>query len=123
MCIRDRILHMGEGEKFNDIDIHLPPPAKTSLIRGVVFEADGKPAVKANIRLYDLEFGKTTEVPEVLFETNADGTFAVTGIEGRRYQVRAYRPLDFFAGTGIQSQPVEITTSDELKSVILTLNT
>jgi 5-hydroxyisourate hydrolase-like protein (transthyretin family) len=121
--IEAQILHMGEGEKFNDIDIHLPPPAKTSLIRGVVFEADGKPAVKANIRLYDLEFGKTTEVPEVLFETNADGTFAVTGIEGRRYQVRAYRPLDFFAGTGIQSQPVEITTSDELKSVILTLNT
>jgi hypothetical protein len=65
--------------------------------------------------------GMVAEKPEILFKTAVDGAFAVTGLKGRSYQVRAYRAEDLFAGTGTQSEPVQMLTSDDLRPVVLTL--
>jgi hypothetical protein len=116
-----QILHVAEGEKLNDVDIHLPTPTPIATVRGFVFEADGRPAIKADIEIFDVEFESEIDRPEGLFETGTHGSFAITAIKERRYQVRAYRPTDYFAGTGLQSEPVEITTPNELRPVILTL--
>jgi hypothetical protein len=117
-----KILHISEGEKLDSVDIHLPQPILPVTIMGTVVDKDGKPAAGAQIEIIDVDTGMVADKPEKLFKTGKDGVFSVTGVKNRRYLVRAYRAENYMAGTGIQSEPVEITTNESLRPVVLTLN-
>jgi hypothetical protein len=116
-----KILHINEGARLDNIDIHLPEPISSFQIHGTVIDSFGKPAAGAQIEIIDVDYGKVVDKPEKLFKTGADGTFSVTGLKNRRYQVRAFLAENYLAGTGIQSEPVGITTTEPLKPVVLTL--
>jgi hypothetical protein len=117
-----KILHVSEGEKLNNINIHLSQPISPVKIRGTVFDSNGKAVAGAQIEILDVDFQKVVATPESnLFKTAADGAFAVTGMKNRRYQVRAFRSEKYIAGTGSQSEPVEITATDPSPPLVLTL--
>jgi hypothetical protein len=116
------VLNLGMGTKRNGIDIHLPPPATLTVIRGYVFDKSGAPVEGALIEVFDVEYGKEIDIPEVGYNTTFDGNFSVTAIQGRRYEVRAYLVEHYLEGTGSQSESVPLTTNENLKPVTLVLS-
>jgi protocatechuate 3,4-dioxygenase beta subunit len=117
------IIELAEGQKLSGYDIHLPRPLELVTITGVVLRADGKPAAGAKLNIYDagdpgyaLAFG--TDV-----KSDAQGRFSIKGFKGRRYLLHAYLEEDYFAGTGVQSEAVEIDTGGQVPPVKLVLNT
>ncbi|NLV31798.1 MAG: carboxypeptidase regulatory-like domain-containing protein [Acidobacteria bacterium] len=115
------ILHLRDVTTLENIDIHLPAPIPSFVIRGVVVDGTGRPAAGARIEIVDVEYGKVADKPEKLFQTGADGMFAVTGIADRKYRVRAFVAENYLAGTGTQSEPVGIVTNAAMEPITLTL--
>lgn len=115
-------LHLGEGEKLNNINIHLPQPLEVYSLKGRVLDGDVHPTAGAQVQIFDIELGMSADIPQTLNRTNTDGTFTVTAIKNRRYLVRAYRLNNYDRTMSAQSDPVEITADDSSKPPVLTLN-
>lgn len=116
------VITLGEGQKLTGYDLHLPPRLETVIIRGVVLHADGRPALGAEIDIYDegdpdysLSFGMDVK-------TDARGRFSIRAFKGRSYLLHAYIKTDYFAGTGIQSEVVPVNAGEKLPLVKLVLN-
>ena len=109
---------------MNDIDIHLPPPLEQFTIRGTVFESNGRPAAGARIEIFDNNSRKDVSLEPAFppYRTGADGVFDFTLFKDRSYRIRAYRSGEKNAGTDVESDPIEIKTTDSLKPVVLKLN-
>lgn len=115
------ILHLRDVTTLENVDIHLPAPIPSFAIRGTVIDGAGKPAAGARIEIIDVEYGKVADKPEKLFQTGADGAFAVTGLTDRKYRVRAFVAENYLAGTGIQSELIDVRTDAAMEPVTLTL--
>lgn len=118
---RANVITVGEGQKLDGFDFHLPPPLAEHKITGTAYLQDGKPAAGATLELYDLERPEKS-VWGVNVETDAQGRFTVNAFKGRRYQLRAYLDEDYFAGKGLQSEAVEVDTNLPASPIKLILN-
>jgi protocatechuate 3,4-dioxygenase beta subunit len=115
------VITLGEGQKLDDYDFHLPPPLVAQTITGTAYLEDGKPAVGATLELYDLERPESG-VWGIDAKTDAHGRFKVKAFRGRRYQLRAYLADDYLAGTGVQSEATELDTNLSVPPIRLILN-
>jgi hypothetical protein len=112
------VIHMDEGQRMRDYDLHLPPPLLKRTIEGTVWWPDGRPAAGATVLLEDDEYypwqsstGSAT--------TDEQGRFSLTGYEGRPYWVKPY--IGQSDGTQMHAEPVQLTptgTSTGLRFVI-----
>ena len=116
------VITLGEGEQLKGYDLRLLPRLELVTITGIVLHRNGKPAVGADIDIsdagdidYPLAFG-------VDVVTDKRGHFSIQAFKGRRYYLHSYKDKDYFAGTGIQSDFVEIDTSRPVPPVRLVLN-
>lgn len=116
------IIELAEGQKLKDYDIHLPPPLELVTITGIVSRANGKPAVGADIDLYDIGDRGYSLSFGVDIKSDASGRFSIQAFKGRRYLLHAFIDKDYFAGTGIQSEVVNIETNGHIPLVKLILN-
>jgi protocatechuate 3,4-dioxygenase beta subunit len=115
------IIEIAKGQKLNELNLRLEPRLKAATITGVVVDENGKPVAGVDVDLYDFEdpdyplFG-------VDVKTDPEGRFTMDCFEGRRYLVHAWKPQDYFAGTGKQSAPAEVDTSKPSQPVNMILN-
>jgi hypothetical protein len=81
-----KIIHVESGQDLAGFELRLPPRLKQRTITGSVEWPDGKPALGAFVELKDSEFPDNNVD---LGNSRKDGTFTVTGVEGRQYSVSA----------------------------------
>ncbi|MCI0488830.1 MAG: carboxypeptidase-like regulatory domain-containing protein [Blastocatellia bacterium] len=117
---------LGEGQHLTGIDFRLPSPLIARTIQGQVVWPDGRPAVKAEVRLEDLESGRSAHWPA---KTGTDGRFTFSGFEGVTYKMVATIPADpnWNPDSGnpvalLVSNAVEFTPSAQTKPVRLIIN-
>lgn len=118
-----KVIEIAVGQKLADIDLKMPKELARFVVEGVVVSADGKPVPAAELDLYDSEtpdervFGFSDDI-----KTDAQGRFRITGFKGRRYLIHAYKDTNYFAGEGVQSEPVEVVFDESAKNVRLVLS-
>jgi hypothetical protein len=91
-----------------DVDIRLPQRLDTIAIVGRVVDTKGAPVRGASLEIIDVEYDG--RVPGSDMETASDGTFSVTLLRNRRYEVRAYIGKDFLK-VGPRPEAPTITTN------------
>jgi len=115
------IIDLAKGQKLQNMDLRLPPRLTERTIVGVVVLEDGKPAVGAKIVTYDSE-----DLQHSVFgfdaETDSSGRFTIKSFKERKSRLHAYLSKSYFAGTGVQSEMVEVDTNSEGKPIRLILN-
>jgi len=117
-----KVINLGKGEKLENFDIHLLPALTREKITGTVYLKDGRPAAKAHVEVYDSEKPEEN-VWGLDVETDAEGRFSINSLKGRRYKVRAYLSEDYLAGTGAQSEIIDVDPDDRSpRKIVLTRN-
>lgn len=115
------IIDLKVGEKRDGLDIHLPPRLEEVIVTGIVVKSDGTPAADARVQIYDSEkLDRTVFGLDV--NTDSKGRFTLKILKGRRYQLHAYLDKDYLAGTGDQSEMIEINPTDADKPVKIVLS-
>jgi hypothetical protein len=92
------VLVLQEGEKLDNIDLHLPAPLQTRIISGLV-QSNGRPAAGAWVSLQVKEYPNSQSRSVVC---DKQGRFLVQAFAGLRYSVFANNTLG-------RSDPVEIS--------------
>ena len=93
--VKDRnqatVISVGEHQKLEDYDLHLPPRLAEGTITGSVLWPNGRPAVGARVRLVytDHEWNVYDEV-----ETDSHGRYSIKGYEGFEYWLKALTTTD-----------------------------
>ena len=116
------IIELTKGQKLRNYDIHLPPRLELVSITGIVLRENGKPGVGADIDLYDMGDPGYSLSFGVDIKSDASGHFSIQAFKGRRYLLHAFIDKDYFAGTGIQSEAVNVDTNGPTPLVKLILN-
>lgn len=116
-----RIITLTTGQKVEGLDLHLSRQLNQITITGYVVRANGARADKAHVSLYDTE-DPEREVFGFEAETDSRGRFVITCFKGRRYKLHAYLSKDYFVGTGVQSEDVDIKANANLQNVKIVLN-
>jgi|GEM_PF-738685 len=104
------VISVGEGQKINDYDLHLSKPLAERTITGTVLLQNGQPAVGARVEIYDLE-KPDKAVWGMRTETDRQGSFTIRAFKGRHYKLHAYLSENYIAGTGVQSEMVEVDSA------------
>jgi hypothetical protein len=81
-----KIIHVESGEELTGFDLQLSLPLVQRTITGRVTWPDGQPARGASVELKDSEFPESNVD---LGTAENDGSFIVTGVEGRVYSLSA----------------------------------
>jgi hypothetical protein len=81
-----KIIHVESGQQLSGFELRIPFRLKQRTITGRVTWPDGKPALGAYVELKDSEFPDSNVD---LGHSIKDGTFTVTGVEGRIYSLSA----------------------------------
>ncbi|MBI4464716.1 MAG: carboxypeptidase regulatory-like domain-containing protein [Acidobacteria bacterium] len=87
-----QVLHLEGGQKIENLEFRLPPRLPDLTITGTVVWPNGLPA-QADVYLMDLEYPEDSSKVDAA-RTKADGSFSVTGAEGRRYSLFAHVFMD-----------------------------
>jgi hypothetical protein len=104
---RPRIVEIVRGVTRN-VDIRLARPLDTIEIVGRVVDTQGAPVRGASLEIIDVEYSR--RVPGIDTLTAADGSFSVTLLRNRSYEVRAYLGKDFLR-TGLRPEAPTIKTN------------
>jgi hypothetical protein len=115
------VINLAAGQKLNGLDLRLPPPLEEVTVTRMVLTKDGKPAAEAHVALYDVE-RPDEPVWKADTETDKEGLFIVKGFKGRRYRIRAYLSEDYLAGTGTQSEMLEVDTGKASPNIKIVLS-
>ncbi len=121
--LKAKVIEITVRQKLEKFDFRLPKELERFIVEGVVFSADGKAIVGADINIYDSEtpnemvFGFSNDI-----KTDAQGRFRITGFKNRRYLLHAYKDEDYLAGRGMQSQRVEVVFDKTAKNIKLILD-
>ena len=115
---RPTIVEMVRGATHN-VDIRLPRPLDTIAIVGRVVDKQGAPVRGASLEIIDVEYSR--RVPRVDTETAADGSFSVTVLRNRSYEVRAYLGKGFML-TGIRPEAPTIRTNGSVPPLTVVLS-
>ena len=103
------VVEIGESEKREDYDLHLPPKPQERTIEGVAVFSDGKPAAGVSLNYSAPDLPHSSYVYTVT--TDGAGRFSFKGYEGMRYKIWAsMRGAD---NKWISSQPVDVPASGE----------
>ncbi len=116
-----RVFNLATGQKLTGIDFHLPPKLPEVTFSGIVVDAEGRPVVEADVDIYDQENPR-----ELVFgydvKTDKEGRFTIRLFKGRQYRLHAWKDENYFAGTGQQSELVDIDANAETPPLKLILN-
>ncbi len=116
-----RVFTLERGQKLTNIDFRLPPKLTQITISGTIVDSAGKPVAEADVDIIDQEDPDRTLFGEDV-ETDQQGRFTIHSFSGRRYFLHAWKAIDYFAGTGSQSELISIDTNGPIPTVIVVLN-
>lgn len=118
-----QIVEIAPSQKLTGINLKLPKALDKFIVEGLVVSADGKPVAGADLDIYDSEtpnkrvFGFGDGI-----KTDSLGRFKITAFKGRRYLLHAFKDENYLAGTGKQSERVEVIFDETAKNIRLVLN-
>ena len=106
------IVSIVRGVTRSNVDIRLPRGLDTISIVGRVVDTQGVPVRGASIEVIDVEYSRRVSGidADTAGEAAADGSFSITVIRNRSYEVRAYLGKDF-TRTGRRPEAPTITTN------------
>lgn len=112
------VIRIDEGEILEGYSLRLPFPLAVGVISGVVRWPDGRPVEGAHVTMHDEAFPNTNG--RGMFETtDAEGRFALKGLEGRRYSVRAV--VNLKPEGQRHAEPVKAETGEEQTPLVLVI--
>lgn len=117
-----RVFTISVGEKLKNIDFHLPPKLPEITLSGVVVRPNGTPVVEAQVDIYDQEDAQRSLGFSWDVKTDRRGRFTLRCFKGRRYWLHAWKDKDYLAGTGEQSEMIEVDTRGVVQQVKLILS-
>jgi hypothetical protein len=117
------IVSIVRGVTRSNVDIRLPRPLDTISIVGRAVDAQGTPVRGASIEVIDVEYSRRVSGidADTAGETAADGSFSITVIRNRSYEVRAYLGKDF-TRTGLRPEAPTITTNRTVPPLTVVLS-
>lgn len=105
------VITLAVGEKRSDLEVRVPLPRPTSVIKGEIVWADGSPVTPAFLNVLDLTYGKTGISHGV--EVDHEGKFTINGYVGQKLSLHGSSNRPFVASTANtpmeRSEPVRIT--------------
>lgn len=112
------VINLGEGQKLQNYDLHLPPPLAEQTIEGVVVWLDGSPAAEATVT-YSVTEVRLSEDGRVSDELAVDAKagFSFKGYEGVKYNIQASVQVN--VNERIYTDPVEVLATGKLAWVKL----
>jgi hypothetical protein len=107
------------GEHVSDRVLQLPPPLTEKIVEGVVMLPDNRPAAKALVSYQELS--EDSFSMSYGLESDEQGRFKIKIYGGFTYLVSAH--INTGQGSGqMHAEPVEVTASQELKQIKLTIS-
>jgi hypothetical protein len=107
------IITIGDDQKVTEIVMPLPEPVAERVIEGVAVWPDGQPAPGISVELKNP--GSHYRVGKGV-EADAQGRFALKGLEGQSYELSA---LVLKNGALVNSKPLRVTAGRDNKPVLL----
>lgn len=83
------IIEVADAVAQQRYDFRLPPEPKSAVVKGIVLSADGTPAAGARVHIEALPDNGITGDDEDTPETDAQGNFVFTALEGFEYRLSA----------------------------------
>lgn len=98
-----QVFRLDGGQKIENIDFSLPRPVQPTTLNGAITNADGR-AVEAEVWLFDLDYPPEDGQVDSA-QANEDGSFTLTGAEGRTCLLFAHRNR---GSEHLYSLPIEV---------------
>jgi hypothetical protein len=121
------VFTLDEGQHLSGIEFRLPAPLVPRVLTGTIVWPDGRPAAGAELRLEEVESGRSAQWG---VKTDKRGRFKLHGYEGLLYRVEASIPADPNwkpeSGQGVEllvTPKVEVTPSAQTTPLRLVIDT
>ena len=117
-----RIFTLEKGQKLQNIDFHLPPKLTEVIVSGTIVDSAGRPVIEAKVDVIDRENPQELVFGYDEAKSDNQGHFTLRLFKGRQYRLHGWKAEDYFAGTGQQSELIDVDPNAANTPVRLVLN-